>query len=100
MLIRAFRGDDGTWCGGEEPPAPGTRHLLPFFPAGHDPAAASPFAGLLLVLDIGETTTPPGWTRFHLPSGTFYATDIVCWLLFGAETPDCWPFTRRCASRC
>ena len=100
MLIRAFSGHDGKWHGCDEPPARGARHVLPFFPAGDDPAAASPFAERLLVVDVGETSTPPGWTRFHLASGTHYATDIVCWLLFGADTPDCWPFTQYCELRC
>jgi hypothetical protein len=100
MLIRALQSDDGTWHGSDGPPTGGKRHPLHFFPANGDPAGISPFTGRLLVLDIGETTTPPGWTRFHLRSGVYYATDIVCWLLFGTETPNCWPFTQACARRC
>ncbi|WP_305783260.1 hypothetical protein [Symbioplanes lichenis] len=57
-------------------------------------------AGRRLELDIGETTTPPGWTRFHLDRGTYYATAVVCWLLFGADAPDCWPPTPLCGWRC
>lgn len=92
-LIRAFCADNGDWYGCDGPPAAGVRRPLPFFPSGDDPAGSSPFAGALLVVDIGDTIEPPGWTRFHLGTGTFYATDIVCWLLFGSETPDCWPLS-------
>ncbi|MBU2667161.1 hypothetical protein KOI35_27000 [Actinoplanes bogorensis] len=93
MLIRAVRGEDGVWRGSDGPPTRGRRSVLHVRPVG-------PYAGRRLDLDVGETSAPPGWTRFHLPIGTYYATDVVCWLLFGADFPGCWPPTRFCGRRC
>ncbi|MCY1141088.1 hypothetical protein OWR29_24075 [Actinoplanes sp. Pm04-4] len=100
MLIRALQDDNGIWYGSDGPPTGGKRHPLYFLPTSDGRAATSPLTGRQLLLDIGETTTPPGWTRFHIESGVYYATDIVCWLLFGADSPNCWPLTQVCHQRC
>lgn len=92
-LIRAFQTPDGRWHGEpEDPAAYEIQVLMPFFPGSLDPAAGSPYAGQELLLAIGESPTPPGWTRFLLAHGIHYATTVVCWLLFGANEPDEWPW--------
>jgi hypothetical protein len=94
-LIRAFRTANGRWHG--EPGDPATIDhcvVLPFFPNRMSGGPISPYAGQDLLIAVGESRTPPGWTRFVLPPGTYYATSVVCWLLFGAGEPDQWPLSR------
>jgi len=91
-LIRAFRTADGRWHGELDDPTTIERFaVLPFFPCGGETAADSPYAGQFLVAAVGESGTPPGWTRFLLWEQALYATGVVCWLLFGGDEPDQWP---------
>jgi hypothetical protein len=91
-LIRAFRTEDGRRHGEWRGRRGADRELtMPFFPGRGDSEITSPYAGQHLLLTIGESPNPPGWTLFLLPVGVFYATSVVCWLLFGADEPDAWP---------
>ncbi|WP_433304845.1 hypothetical protein ACQP2F_16440 [Actinoplanes sp. CA-030573] len=92
-LIRAFRTADGRWHGElDDPLTIEGFAVLPFFPHRQDAAAGSPYAGQYLVAAVGDSPTPPGWTRFlPLRGQALYATAVVCWLLFGGDEPDQWP---------